>query len=94
MMTIENRIKEKVANNLSPQHMELRNVSALHKGHAGDNGTGDTHFELHIISDAFSGKNKITRHRMVYSCLQDEFNDGLHALSVKAFAPEEAGKNS
>lgn len=69
--------------------MDLRNVSYKHKGHAGDNGTGDTHFELYIVSDRFAGMNKIARHRMVYSCLDEEFNSGLHALSVKAFTPEE-----
>lgn len=91
MMSIENRIKEKVRKNLSPIEMELRNVSQNHIGHEGHDGTNDTHFELYIVTDEFDGMSKITRQRRLYSLLEEEFKDGLHALSIKAFTKKEVG---
>ncbi|KAG9316384.1 bola-like protein-domain-containing protein [Chiua virens] len=53
-------------------------------------GSGETHFALQIISEAFKGKTTLQRHRLVYSALSDEFTQGLHALSLKTKTPEEA----
>lgn len=91
MMSIEKRIKEKVQKNLSPLVMELRNVSQMHEGHAGHDESNDTHFELYVVTDEFDGMNRIARQRMLYSLLDEEFKNGLHALSIKALTKKEAG---
>ncbi|NBV51093.1 BolA family transcriptional regulator [bacterium] len=51
-------------------------------------GTQD-HFELTIVSSVFQGKSLVERHRMVYSLFGSAVGAEIHALSVKAFTPEE-----
>lgn len=51
-------------------------------------GTQD-HFELTIVSSAFEGKSLVERHRMVYALFGPAVGNEIHALSVKAFTPEE-----
>jgi len=72
---------------LDPLQFQLIDDSAAHTGHLGARDGG--HFRLSIVSAAFSGKNTVTRHRMVYSALQDLMQDGIHALTIVALAPEE-----
>lgn len=88
-MSLTERIKLKITENLNPVHMELINESRKHAGHAGDNGTGESHFRLTVVSPAFEGYTSIQRQRMVYALLKDEFSQGLHALSMKTLTPAE-----
>ena len=69
---------------LEPQELSLKDDSALHVGHSGNQGGG--HFSLSLTSSHFSGKSQIMRHRMVYSALQDLMPHKIHALSIKALA--------
>lgn len=73
----------------SPVFLAVENQSARHKGHAGDNGTGESHFEVKIVADVFRGKSRIERHRMVMRVVNDLLSGGIHALSIKALTPEE-----
>lgn len=73
---------------LEPQHMEILDESALHAGHAGAK-SGGGHFQLTLISPAFSGQNGVARHRLVYQALGDLMGGKIHALSITALAPEE-----
>jgi acid stress-induced BolA-like protein IbaG/YrbA len=54
--------------------------------------TGDgRHFEAVVISPEFEGKSLIQRHRMVMSTVQQQIaSDELHALSIKAYTPDQA----
>jgi BolA protein len=88
-MTMEQRIKTVITENLAPEMVEVKNKSHLHAGHAGDNGTGESHFHLIVVSNAFEGKGKVERHRMVFSILQEEMKT-IHALEIKAYSPSEA----
>lgn len=74
---------------LSPTRMELVNDSAKHRGHAGDDGSGESHFSLTIESPAFAGLNRVQRQRAVYAALGEIMTDKVHALSIKATAPGE-----
>lgn len=91
-MRMEDLIKEKLENGLQISHLEIINESAKHKGHAGDNGSGQTHFKLIVVSDAFEGQTRIQRHYLVYSLLDIAFKQGLHALSMSLMTPEEFAK--
>ena len=82
-VTIEQSIKTKIEQAFSPDVLNLVNESGLHQGHAGDNGTGQTHFKLEIEAESFKGKSRVEAQRMVYAVLKDEFSNGLHALSLK-----------
>lgn len=76
---------------LSPRIVRVEDDSARHAGHAGAAPGGETHFNVEVVSDAFVGKSRVERQRMVYGLLEVEFKTGLHALSLKTQTPEEAG---
>ena len=60
-----------------------------HEGHAGHRPGGQTHFRLYIVSEAFRGKSRIERHRMINAALASELAGGVHALAIHAAAPGE-----
>lgn len=74
---------------LSPTHLDLVDDSEQHRGHGGYNPAGESHFSLTIESAAFAGKSRVERQRMVYAALSDLMDARVHALSIKATAPEE-----
>ncbi|MEO5640249.1 MAG: BolA family protein [Sphingomicrobium sp.] len=74
---------------LDPAMCELVDESALHHGHAGHDGRGESHFRLVIESAAFAGKTRVARQRLVYAALGELMNDRVHALSITARAPGE-----
>ena len=65
--------------------------SEQHHGHAGWREGGETHFRLDIVSEAFAGKSRVERHRLVNDILKGAFERGLHALAIQAKAPGESG---
>jgi len=73
---------------LTPQHVEIIDESALHAGHAGAK-SGGGHYQLTIISPAFSGQNIVARHRAIYQALGDLMSSRVHALAITAYSPEE-----
>jgi BolA protein len=79
-----NRIRERL-NVLKPHSLEVLDESAEHAGHAGARESGGGHFRVLIVSDAFEGKNKITRHRMIYQALGDLIPARIHALAIHAY---------
>ena len=82
---ITNRLRER----LSPTALAVIDESDQHHGHAGWRQGGETHFRLDIVSGAFQGKSRIERHRLVNEVLAEAFDRGLHALAIKARAPDE-----
>ncbi|PIA50210.1 hypothetical protein AQUCO_01300742v1 [Aquilegia coerulea] len=84
------KIKELLASNLSPFELQVEDISHQHAGHAGVRGSaGETHFNVKIVSNVFEGKSLVKRHRLVYDLLQNELQNGLHALSIVAKTPSE-----
>jgi BolA protein len=73
---------------LAPQRLEIRDDSAAHAGHAGAAGGGG-HFSLTIVSNAFSGLSRLERHQRVLREVADLVPYPIHALSIRALAPEE-----
>lgn len=89
-MTLRDRIVEIVTRELKPTEIRVDDESHLHAGHAGSREGGETHFRIDVVSEAFAGKSRIERHRMVNGLMADAFSrDGLHALAIKARAPGE-----
>lgn len=68
----------------------LTNDSAAHHGHSGDDGSGESHFSLHIIWDGFAGQNRVARQRAVNAALGDIPGNRVHALAIKAQTAAEA----
>ena len=82
-------IEKRLTEVFSPQRLNIVDESHKHGGHASAGGAG--HFAVEIIADAFAGKTLIQRHRLVYDALDDAMNTEIHALSIKASTPAEAG---
>lgn len=67
---------------LGATHIDIQNNSARHHGHAGDNGSGETHYVVTVVSPTLAAQPKITAHRRVFALLAAEFQTGLHALEL------------
>jgi BolA family transcriptional regulator, general stress-responsive regulator len=81
-------IKSRLEQALSPSQIDITDDSHMHAGHAGA-ASGGGHFSVTIVSDKFSGKSMIERHRAVYLALNDMMPAEIHALSIKALTPDE-----
>ena len=79
---MKERIEKKLRDALKPRLLEVINNSALHIGHLGDDGSGETHFTIIIDADELK-IGKVQAHRKINSLLKEEFNKGLHALEIK-----------
>ena len=88
-MNMEERIKKAISDNLQPEVVNVINKSHKHQGHSGDDGSGESHFDLYIVSKLLQGKSRVERHRMIFSILQNNIETLPHALSIKALAPDE-----
>ena len=82
-------ITEKLTGAFAPSSLRVVDESHQHEGHAGHRPGGQTHFRVHIVSEAFRGKTRIERHRMINGVLTAELQDGVHALAIHANAPGE-----
>jgi BolA protein len=74
----------------APHAFVLEDESARHAGHAGARPGGQTHYRLRLVSEAFAGLSRVARQRLVYQALREEFDTGLHALSLDLKTPAEA----
>lgn len=88
--TLAREIETLLMEAFEPARLEVVNDSANHRGHAGDDGSGESHFTVVVESDAFAGKNRLERQRMVNRALGDIPGQRVHALAIRAFAPGEA----
>lgn len=82
-------ITKRLASALDPTHLEVRNDSARHRGHSGDDGSGESHFTVEIVAPAFAGMSRLQRQRAVNSALADLLAGSIHALAIVARAPGE-----
>lgn len=86
---MEKTIKTKLEAALKPASLEVINESHLHSGHAGSPGTGESHFRVKIVADAFDGLSRLERHRLVNTTLSDELSGAIHALAIQTSAPSD-----
>ena len=78
---------------LQPVECTLADDSALHAGHAGA-ASGGGHYRVRVVADAFAGRSRIARHRLVYDALLDLMPSAIHALVIEALTPAEASTAS
>ena len=81
-MASADTIAQKLKDALSPQHIEVEDVSHHHAGHAGWRKGGGTHFTVTIKAASFAGKSRVQQHRLVNSILADELAGDIHALEL------------
>ncbi|WP_299649659.1 BolA family protein [uncultured Jannaschia sp.] len=85
-MQMQAIIEARLNDAFAPDRLEVVNESAKHGGHAGDDGSGESHWHVVMTSGAFAGKSRLARHRMVHAALGDVM-PRIHALSLNLAAP-------
>ncbi len=86
-MSIQESIRHKLAEALSPSHLEVINESYMHAVPP----DAETHFKVIVASDAFDGVRRVARHQRVYGLLAEEMQNGVHALALHTYTPVEWG---
>ncbi len=86
---VADEITRRLTEALGPTQLRVTNDSARHRGHAGDDGSGESHFTVEIEAPLFAGKSRLERQRAVNSALGELLADRIHALAIKARAPGE-----
>ncbi len=89
MIENEDSVRARLEQAFAPEHVEVVDESELHRGHAGWSEGGGTHFRVHVVSSHFRGLTRLERHRLVHAALTDALSGSVHALSIRASAPEE-----
>ena len=82
-------IAEKLNKAFAPDDLRVVDESAQHQGHAGHRPGGESHFRIYIVAQAFTGKSRLERHRLINEALATELRGGVHALALHASAPGE-----
>lgn len=82
-------IAKRLEEALAPTHLQVINDSDRHLGHAGHDGSGESHFTVEVESPFFVGKSRLERQRAVNAALGDLLRDRIHALAIRARAPGE-----
>lgn len=81
-MKMEQKIRQKLESAFAPESLIVTNESHLHAGHAGDDGSGESHFSIEIAAKCFDSVRRVERERMVHAALAEEI-PLIHALSIK-----------
>jgi len=87
-MNIQRKIEEKLAARLSPEVCRVENESNKHNVPPGS----ESHFKVTLVSGEFTGKTRVARHKVIYKILADELENGVHALALHTYTPDEWGK--
>lgn len=81
-MSVANEIIHKLTQAFAPDHIDVVNDSHRHAGHAGDDGTGETHFNVTLRAAQFAPMSRIARHRAVHAALGPDLIARIHALAL------------
>ena len=87
---IANEMTTLLTEAFAPTQLEIINDSAHHAGHSGDDGSGESHFTIVIEAEGFASMNRLRRQRAVIAALGDIVGERVHAVAIKASAPETA----
>jgi BolA protein len=80
-MALETEIRDALGQ-LAPQHLDVINESALHSGHAGDDGSGESHWRIVIQAPSLDDMSRIGRHRAIHAALGQDIIGRIHALAI------------
>ena len=86
-MSKADEIRTKLEAALAPKTLDVVDDSESHRGHGGYQEGGESHYNLRIRSEAFAGKSRIARHRLVHSALGPELIGRIHALALDLDVP-------
>ena len=80
-MPVADEIRVRLTAAFAPETLEIANDSHRHAGHAGDDGSGESHFRVMIRAGAFAPMTRVQRHRAVHLALGD-LTTPIHALAL------------
>jgi len=86
-------MERRLTETFAPLLCQVLDESAQHAGHAGA-ASGGGHYRIKLVSDVFEGKNRLSRHRLVYDCLHDMMQHDIHALAIVALTPSEQAEQA
>lgn len=81
-------ITKKLTETFNPTILKVRNDSDQHAGHAGHDGSGNSHFAVYITAEKFEGMSRVDRQRAIHDCLAEDLKT-IHALAITARSPSE-----
>ena len=81
-MSVTEQIRTALEVAFSPRALEVVDDSERHRGHAGYQEGGESHFNVMIRTEAFTGQSRIARHRAVHAALGADLVSRIHALSL------------
>ena len=84
-MSLKSKIETLLQTDLRPSVVEVENESHRHNVPKGS----ETHFKVTVVSEAFGAKSLVDRHRLIYQTLKEPMQNGVHALAIHAFTPDE-----
>ncbi len=87
--SVAHEIEQRLRAALAPTHLVVTNDSARHRGQAGDDGSGESHFTVELVAAQFEGMSRVARQRAVNAALADLLRERIHALAIKARAPSD-----
>lgn len=82
-MGLAEQIRDKLTEAFSPEALEVINESHQHAGHAGDDGSGESHFRVVIVAAAFADMNRLARHRAIHAAIGADLIGRIHALALE-----------
>jgi BolA protein len=88
MGTVRDGIVARLVERFGPTALEVVDESHLHAGHAGARPEGETHFRVLIEAEAFRGRSRVDRHRLVNEALAEALAGPVHALAIRAEPPK------
>ena len=91
-MSRADRIRYALTAAFAPTVLDVEDDSGRHAGHSGASAAGETHFNVKIVSEKFTGLNRVERARAVHIVLADELASGLHALALKLNTPSDTSR--
>lgn len=83
-MTVQDQITTILETEFRPLILKVVNISKMHISHSGDDGSGESHFEITIKSPVFAKRSRVDCHRMIYGALEAGLEKMPHALAIKA----------
>jgi len=92
IVSVKSAIEAKLTAAFQPETIAVIDESRLHAGHAGARPGGESHFRVKIVAQAFAGKSRVERHRLINEVLTEELSGRVHALAIEAAAPGEAAR--
>tara|TARA_B110000908_G_C9934134_1_gene305282 strand:- start:2 stop:256 length:255 start_codon:yes stop_codon:yes gene_type:complete len=82
-MGLDTEIRTALDAAFAPTSLAVINESHKHAGHAGDDGSGQSHWRVEIESETFAGQSRIAKHRAVHTALGQDIIGRIHALSLQ-----------